>query len=249
MLTTGILIPSLIFLFNPDIHIKRLFYPNQEIISSRSTPYGNLIITRQAGQLNFYENNTLQFYTDNSTQSEEAVHFAMVQHPDPKQVLIISGGISGMIKEIKKYPVEKITYLESNPEIFRQWKNHTNTAIDMNQVEFVNKDIRTFLKNTTTIYDVILINLPAPSTLGYNRFYTEEFFKLVKRHSNKQSIICTSLPSTLNYAGQNALQVNASLWNTLGKHVCPSVLNPRRKELVPVFGCLLIFGNYPFDQR
>ena len=214
LLATAILIPLLIFLFNPDVQIKKLFYPNQQIILDRSTRYGNLVVTRQSGQLNFYENNALQFYTDNLTVSEETVHFAMVQHENPKQVLLLSGGISGMIKEIKKYPVEKITYLENNPEIMSQW-NKLAKVEDLNLVEFVNSDIHTFLKRTATIYDVVLINLPPPSTLGFNRFYTEEFFSILKKHCNSESVVCTSLPSTMNYAEENALEVNSSLWKTM----------------------------------
>jgi spermidine synthase len=225
----SILIPVMIFLFNPDIQIKKLFYPNQEIILDQSTRYGNLIVTRQAGQLNFYENNALQFYTDNLTVSEEAVHFAMVQHDHPKQVLLLSGGISGMINEIKKYPIEKITYLETNPEVYKQWKSLAK-ADDLSEVEFVNSDIRTFLKRTKTIYDVVLINLPPPSTLGFNRFYTEEFFNIIKSHCNRGSVVCTSLPSTMNYAETNALEVNGSLWNTMGTQFKNLILLPEEKN-------------------
>jgi spermidine synthase len=225
-LVAGILIPVLFFVFNPDMQIKKLFYPNQKIILDQSTSYGNLVVTRQAGQVNFYENNSLQFYTDNLILSEEAVHFAMSQHENPKQILLISGGISGMIKEIRKYAVQKITYLEINPEIFSLWKHLSDYTDSSDQVEFVKTDIRTFLRKTKKTYDVILINLPPPSTLGFNRFYTREFFESVKRHCNRQSVICTSLPPTANYAGENALDVNASLWKTLGEQYRNLLLLP-----------------------
>ncbi len=226
----GILILVFIFGFNPDLRVKKWLYPNQEIILGQSTSYGNLVVTRQAGQVNFYENNALQFYTDNLTVSEEAVHFAMLQHEHPQQVLLISGGISGMIEEIKKYDVKKITYLETNPEIFRHWKHLSGFTEQPGLVEIVKKDIRVFLSRTTHTYDVILINLPPPSTLGFNRFYTEEFFRSVKKHCSKQSIVCTSLPSTVNYAEENAGEVNASLWNTLGEHFRYLLLLPGEKN-------------------
>jgi len=213
----GILIPLLIFIFNPDTLVKKMLYPNQEIVLDQSTRYGNLVVTRQAGQLNFYENNSLQFYTENMALTEEAVHFAMVQHDHPRQVLLISGGISGMIREIRKYQVQKITYLEINPEIFRYWNSLAGYDEDPGLVEFVKEDIRTFLRKNKTVYDVILINLPPPSTLGFNRFYTSGFFRTIRKHCTKSSVICTSLPSTANYAGKEALEVNASLWKTLGR--------------------------------
>ncbi len=212
----GLVVPVFIFLSKPDRLIKKRMYPSQQIVLNQSTRYGNLIVTRQADQLNFYENNELQFYTENMMNNEEAVHFAMVQHKNPHRILLISGGISGMIQEIRKYGDPEITYLETNPEVFGYWEKITGTKDTFQNLQIVKSDIRIFLQRTSEIYDVILFNLPAPSTLGYNRFYTKEFFKIVKKHCNPQSVVCTSLPSTANYAESNALDVNSSLWKTLG---------------------------------
>jgi spermidine synthase len=229
-LLCGITLPVLVFVTNPDIRIKKILYPSQQIVLDKSTRYGNLIVTQQAGQLNFYENNTLQFYTENLMNNEEAVHFAMVQHKNPKQVLLISGGISGMIKEIQKYNHPEITYLETNPEIFRYWEQVVKESQIPENVEIVKSDIRTFLQRTSAIYDVILINLPAPSTLGYNRFYTKEFFGIIKRHCNAGSLVCTTLPTTANYAESNALDVNASLWKTMGLWFTNQLVLPGEKN-------------------
>ena len=211
----GILIPIIIFVFNPDYYIKKMLFPSQEILTNKSTRYGNLVVTSQAGQLNVYENNGLQFYTENTMVNEEAVHFAMVQRSNPKQVLLISGGIAGMIKEIQKYKVDKITYLETNPEIFRSLKKFVEIPSDSGNVEIIKSDIRRYIAKTKSKFDVILINLPAPTSLGLNRFYTEEFFALLKKLCTNETVICTSLPTTANYAEENALDVNSSLWKTL----------------------------------
>ena len=226
----GIILPALVFITNPDERIKKVLYPSQQIILDKSTRYGNLIVTQQAGQLNFYEDNDLQFYTENLMNNEEAVHFAMVQHKNPKKVLLISGGISGMIGEIQKYKVAEITYLETNPEIFRYWKKLTTDSKIPKNVKIVKSDIRTFLQRTSAVYDVILINLPAPSTLGYNRFYTSEFIDILKKHCSEQSVVCTTLPTTANYAETNALDVNASLWKTMETRFKHQLILPGEKN-------------------
>ncbi len=215
-LLAAILYSFLVFSFNPDKIIKKMLFPNQELILSKSTRYGNLVVTEQAGQLNVYENNDLLFYTHNVMMNEEAVHFAMVQHDNPKSVLLVSGGISGMINEIEKYKVEKITYLEVNPEIFSSLENYADSLDKSGRVKTVRTDIRSFIGKTDEKFDVVLINLPPPSTLGMNRFYTIEFFEMVKKRCTKNAVICTGLPSTANYAEENALAVNSSLWKTLG---------------------------------
>ncbi len=205
-----------IMFLNPDRQFKKLLYPNHEIIKNKVTRYGNLVVTGQAGQQNVYENNDLLFYTHNLMQNEEAVHFAMVQHKNPKSVLLISGGIAGMIPEIKKYDVDKITCLEINPEIFSAFSSFSDSVADDQTVEIVKSDIRTFVGRSKEQFDVILMNLPPPSTLGLNRFYTAGFFELLKRSCDKNTVICTGLSSTANYAEGNALETNASLWKTLG---------------------------------
>ncbi|NLO03026.1 MAG: hypothetical protein GX126_12045 [Bacteroidales bacterium] len=229
-IAAGVFLPVIIFITKPDNRLKRILLPNQNIILNRSTRYGNLVITEQSGQLNFYENNSLQFYTENMMLNEEAVHFAMARHGSPGRVLLISGGIAGMIKEIKKYDIEKITYLETNPEVFLHWENQVPELVEYDDVEVVRSDIRSFLYRSKEIYDIILINLPPPSTLGYNRFYTYEFFQIIKKHCNTESIVCTNLPSTANYAEANALEIHSSLWKTIGMHFSNRLLIPGEKN-------------------
>lgn len=239
---SGLAIPTLIFIFNPDNHIKKMLFPNQEILVNRSTRYGNLVITKQSGQLNIYENNVLLFYTENLMLNEESVHFAMVQHKNPRQVLLISGGISGMIGEINKYKVEKITYLEINPEILTRLKEFAEPLLNFKNVEIIKSDIRSFIGKTDKKYDVILLNLPPPSSLGINRFYTDEFFRNLKKHCSHETVICTSLPSTVNYADENALEVNSSLWNTLGVHFSNRLLLSGEKNY-------FIASNQPVSSK
>jgi spermidine synthase len=216
LILPGLLIPALIFIFNPDNFIKKMLYPNQELVKNKSTRYGNLVVTKQAGQVNVYENNDLQFYTENVMTNEESIHFPMVQHNNPQNVLLISGGIAGMIAEIEKYNVKKITYLESNPEIFRSLKEYSEPIHNSGNVEIIKADIRSFTGKTTQKYDVIILNLPPPSSLGINRFYTKEFFQILKELCSEETVVCTSLPATANYAEENALEVNSSLWKTVG---------------------------------
>ncbi|MBN2775366.1 MAG: hypothetical protein JXR31_14010 [Prolixibacteraceae bacterium] len=218
LIVLGFLLPIAIFSLNPYKNVKKILYPNQQIILNKNTPYGNLIVAEQAGQYNFYENNSLQFYTENLMLNEEAVHFVMVQHKNPENILLLSGGVAGMVNELEKYHLKNIDYLEINPEIVANWKKFSEFDQSSVPVHFFKSDIRKFLRKNKNLYDVILINLPPPSTLGFNRFYTTEFVKSIKQHCTPESVICTSLPSTANYTEENVLNVNASLYNTLKNH-------------------------------
>ncbi|HDY86928.1 MAG TPA: hypothetical protein ENH82_02295 [bacterium] len=210
---------SVIFLFltlrfDLDHIAKELLFKDQELLFQKETPYGNLVITQRGEQINFYENNVLLFYTNNIITNEEDVHYAMLQHSAPKNILLISGGISGTTLEILKYNIDKIDYVEINPWLIDIGKNYT-TALKDEKINVINEDARLFIKNTRETYDVVLINLPEPSTAQINRFYTIEFFRELKKKLNKDAVISLSLMSTADYISDEARQINSVLFNTL----------------------------------
>jgi spermidine synthase len=216
LIAAGIAFIIFIFGFNLDMIIKKQLFPNQELVYLRDTPYGNLAITRSAEQLNFYENTSLMFASNDVAAVEEDVHYAMVQHPDPEKVLLISGGISGTIPEILKYKVTSLDYVEINPWINKIGKEWLHIP-DQENVHFIVRDPRIFLKETTGKYDVIIMNLPEPKTAQLNRYYTLEFFSSLKKHMLTGSFLSLSLPSTLNYMSDESNQLNSVIFNTLGR--------------------------------
>ena len=58
-----------------------LEYAGQNVVFHGESPYGSLVTTEAAGQLNFIENGVPLFSTQNTEQIEESVHYAMAQRP------------------------------------------------------------------------------------------------------------------------------------------------------------------------
>ena len=162
LISIGFAVTAL-FIVKADQWLKEVYFTRQEVLFFRDTPYGNLSVTKTADQLNIYDNGKLLFSTDNQIANEEAVHFAMAQHPDPRNVLLVSGGISGITNEILKYDVVRIDYVEINPLIFTLGQKYTSSLED-SRIHPIKTDARMFLKKAGPPYDVVLINLPEPST-------------------------------------------------------------------------------------
>jgi spermidine synthase len=222
LILASLLFIMAVFVFDLDSFSKKALYKNQELIFLKDTPYGNLAITKTGDQKNFYENNILLFNTYNTIANEEAVHYAMVQHRNPRNVLLISGGISGITDEILKYNVNKIDYVELNPWIFRIGRQYTESLKDR-RINPIEQDARLFLKNSPGKYDIVLINLPEPSTAQINRYYTIEFFRLLKEKLNRGAVVSLSLPSTINYISEEEARVNSVIYNTI-KRIFKEVL-------------------------
>jgi spermidine synthase len=203
--------------FDPAGKAERHLFRGQEVVFRKETPYGNLAVTRNADQLNLYENGIVLFSTNDVIHLEESVHYAMVQHPDPQKVLLLSGGESGMISEILKYNVDRIDYVEINPWIIRAGEMLTGNTSD-SALHIHQRDARLYIRQTDIRYDVVLINLPEPTTAQYNRYYSTEFFGELKRILNEQGIICTGLSSTANYISKEAREINSVHYYTLKEH-------------------------------
>ncbi len=204
-----------ILIENFDLKTLKYLYPGQEIIYSKNTPYGNLVVTKNEGQFNFYENGVPLFSSDNTMANEENVNYAMCQHINPKNVLLISGGISGTLKEILKYPVKSVDYLEINPELIEIGENFTGNVVQDDRIKIISTDARLFLKTSQSKYDVVLINLPDPYNAEINRYYTVEFFEELKKRLNKYAVVSTSLSPTDHYISSKEAKIQSSVYSTL----------------------------------
>lgn len=202
------------FFLDLDGFAKQRLFRNQELVYLEETPYGNLAITKTGEQVNFYENYVLLFNTLNPVANEENVHYAMVQHPDAKSVLVISGGISGILDEVLKYPVDHIDYVEINPWLVRAAREHLHFSIDQ-KVQLHYQDARLYIRGNEVNYDVILILAPPPGTAQSNRYYTYEFFSELKKSLTPAGYVSLALPSTMNYISEEAAQLLSITYNTL----------------------------------
>ncbi len=195
-----------------------MLYEGQNLVVDRETPYGRVVVTEQAGQHNVYENGILLFSSGNVIRDEESVHFAMIQHDDPKKVLLLSGGLSGAIPEIMKYNPIRVDYVELNPALTGMSKE-LGLQEELPGVRFINADARKYITQTDSIYDVVLIKLPEPATLQVNRYYTDEFFRTLKRKLGPDGVVSMSLPTGSDYISEEAGKLHSCLYNTLKNHL------------------------------
>ena len=199
---------------NLDRLARERLFPGQKVLAFKDTPYGKLTVTRLGDQVNFYENSALLFSTNDPASSEEAVHYAMVQHREPRRILLVSGGISGTTDEILKYRIERLDYVEIDPGLVDLGRQYGRTSSD-DRVHVINEDARRFVRATVERYDVALIDLPDPTTAQINRCYTLEFLCELKARLTPDGVISLSLLSSTEYMGDEARHLSSSVYNTL----------------------------------
>ena len=194
----------------------RLELAGQQVVFHRTSPYGSLVVTQAASQSNFIENGVPLFSTHNVAQVEESVHYAMAQRPHARRVLLISGGASGTAREVLKYPVQAVDYVELDPLIIEAVRKFLPQSLADPRIHVIQGDGRLLVRNTAERYDVVIAQVPDPSTLQLNRFYTREFFAEVHRVLAADGVLLFSLGSYENYLGKELAQLMGVAHRTLG---------------------------------
>jgi len=170
---------------------------------SRNSIYSNLTVVGGEGTYTFFSNGLSMFTVPNQASAEQISHFAMLEHPDPSKVLLISGGVSGSLGEVLKHPVKKVDYVELDPtviELARNWLDSKELApLNDPRVKIENVDGRLFVKRSTQKYDVVILDLPEPFTAQLNRFYTQEFFREVSNTLDDKGLFSLGVLSSANY--------------------------------------------------
>jgi spermidine synthase len=174
-------------------------HPN--LVETRDSPYSRITVTYRDRQVAVFENDGLLFETE-GTHAEEFVHLAALQHPDPRRVLILGGGIEGILREILMYSPLKVDYVELNPVLLQAVPQHLPSEIQKSlraeNVRTIVSDPRQFLKRALS-YDLILVGMPEPTSAQANRFYTREFFSLCAARLNPGGVMAFSLHSSENF--------------------------------------------------
>jgi spermidine synthase len=199
---------------------SRTQWMGHDLIYYQDSIYGNIAVTRTNSQSNFYSNGLIMFTAPDPDiiGVEEATHFPLLYHPSPRKVLLIGGGAGGVLEEILKHPVDRVHYTELDPLIIEVSKKYlASSSLEDPRVEIKTVDGRFFVKRTSEKYDVVILNLPPPSTLQLNRFYTREFFEEVQSILNSNGIFSLVIPSSEYYMGKEMREHNGCIYSTLGE--------------------------------
>jgi spermidine synthase len=231
MAPAGALIAGVVLMnvfINPGTLARKQLYEGQSLEYFKSSPYGNIVVAKQEDQINFYENQVLLFSSHQPILNEESVHYPLLQHPAPRSVLLLSGGTPGVIREILKYDIRRLDYVEINPWLLDAVGRYSD-VYEKSRVNVINRDARLYVKNTPRLYDVVLIQLPEPSTVQLNRYYTAGFYRQLKNTLRDSGVIGFSIAGSTHYMSEEERQLNSSLYHTLKTAFENVIIVPGRK--------------------
>ena len=200
-------------------------------VYAKRTRFQQIVLTTYRGDLRLYLNGNLQF----SSRDEHRYHEPLVHIPlaalrtrtqRPANVLVLGGGDGMAVRELLKYErVRSVTLVDLDPAIVRlarqnpHLKRLNGGSLSERRVRVVSGDAFKFLKARSRLYDVIIADLPDPSTGALARLYSVGFYRLIKLNLAPDGVFATQATSP--YSARRAFwTINATV-SAVFRHARP----------------------------
>jgi spermidine synthase len=119
-----------------------------------------------------------------------------------ENVLILGGGDGLAVREALKHPsVKSVTLVDIDPRMTALGRTYpairalNRGVLDDRRVKLVHADAYKHLEQSSTLYDVIVGDLPDPNSDALAKLYSVEFFRLVKRRLAASGLFVTQASS------------------------------------------------------
>jgi spermidine synthase len=208
-------------------------YTGYTVESIIETKYGRYMEIKKDEQLSLFSNGVLSYtYPDKTT--AEHIHIPLLLSPgEEKEILYL--GLAGpeIIEELSKY--KNFTIVHADSKLQKELEENIEEE-PLKKTDFIASDPRLFLKKTDRKFDAIFVGIGDPLSISSNRFYTQEFSKLLREKINKKGIVSFSISSGENYLNKTTLDYNSLIFWTYR-------LNFTNYFIIPGYNSRFIFSN------
>ncbi len=205
------------------------------LLESRNSIYGNLAVIETGNIRSIYDNGVILTNVPDEAAAEEAVHYALLEHPAPRKILLIGGGSNGSVVQVLKHPtVERVDYVELDPTLIdmaRQFFSAQSAPfLNDPRVHIHYADGRLYLKTSRDQFDAIILDLPDPQTAQLNRFYTAEFFRSASEHLAPGGLLALQLRASEDYISPERAEFLRCIQRTLARSLSLCSGDPWREH-------------------
>ncbi len=207
--------------------IIRAEFGNPPSISRISSRYSPLVLTSSDKTSSLFYAGGLLATSEDKQANEEFIHMGVAgcATAKNKKALFIGPAVSGQLNELNKYGFTQIDFVQIDPLLTDIAKRHA-VIKTQGEINFFTADPRLFLTLKKRKYDVIMMNMPAPSSLGLNRFFTVEFFKIISKSLNNDGTFSFAIPSKREILSPQFIRFNSSIINAVRKVFPETILIP-----------------------
>ncbi len=161
-----------------------------------------------------------------TTEKDEFIYHEMLTHPvmltssRPENILVIGAGDGGILREVLKYPVKKITLVEIDKTVINLSKKYLpsihKNSFASKKLNLVIENGAEFVKNTKEVFDVAIIDSPDP--VGPAKIlFSKKFYKNIYEILSPEGIMARQSGST--FLQENELKENYKILKDIFPYV------------------------------
>ena len=134
------------------------------LVYYRETRYGRIEVHKDQEQHTLFEDGVPVFSSQNQSLAEEIIHYPLAGLDPINHVLLISAQ-GGVMRELKKYQLKTVDYIELNPAV-SDVQFQFGLIDNIPGLNVIHQDGRAYLSRTDKIYDAIIVNLTRARNLS-----------------------------------------------------------------------------------
>jgi spermidine synthase len=186
--------------------------------------YGNLVVSEQGEEHTLFVDGVPQFSTPFPDTYETEAILPLLMHSDPKDVLVIGGGLSGMLANWRSINLESIVYVQVDPDVTALEGNlmTSREAMEDERLKIVHLDAPHFMRRLVArgckdgCFDVVILASGDPDTAAASRLLTESFFERIKKSLKSDGVLSFGVFQPGNAIGPEAAKLLGTVRATVG---------------------------------
>ncbi len=207
-------------------HYAARYFPDT-LLFSRDGRYGRLDATEREGQRAYFRNGQAAGVAGENRPAEEFAGLVLTQHPAPHRIAVIGGLLSGSAVALAaRMPHATITVIEQEPMLF---EIYPTDIFGKNVILRSGEPVA--VMTALPPQELIIIDLPDPSSVMLSRFFSREFFHFLREHNGPGAVIVVGLSGGRGMLAPETAALNRSVQKALQEVFREVVLVPADHHL------------------
>jgi hypothetical protein len=128
--------------------------------------------------------------------------------------------------------VSRVDLVCPDRRLFEISRNLKTVPGEFRKLNLKRGDARAYMEKSMSKYDLVIVLDSEPDSISGNRFFTKEFYRLVKENLKNGGVLVISMPSTEGYSGEKTRIFNAIITSTLKTSFRNVVVLPGEEKIV-----------------
>jgi predicted membrane-bound spermidine synthase/polyferredoxin/Na+-translocating ferredoxin:NAD+ oxidoreductase RnfG subunit len=202
--------------------------PSSALIGSFQTAQAEYLYGIYEGQWIAVRQGSVCEALPDETAAGRIAAIGLCQNPQARRVLVIGSGL-GLCRQLLRLPqIENVTWTHCDNEYVRKVEEFIPAELRISDRRFYRHDgdVRSLLEQRGRYYDLVILNLPDATSSVLNRYYTQQFYSLLKESLRPDGVLAVRIAGGENIMGTELINLGASTELTLEKVFSRLVLVP-----------------------